>query len=36
MFNNILKNISPVVKNILLINVVFYVLFCPAEKVEKG
>ena len=25
MFNNILKNISPVVKNILLINVVFYV-----------
>ena len=25
MFNNILKNISPVVKNILLINVIFYV-----------
>ena len=25
MFSNILKNISPVVKNILLINIVFYI-----------
>jgi hypothetical protein len=25
MFNNLLKNISPVVKNILLINIIFYI-----------
>ena len=25
MFNNLIKNISPVVKNLLLINIVFYV-----------
>ena len=25
MFNNLIKNISPVVKNLLLINVVFYI-----------